>query len=80
MEMTNSLRAVHAQLTVSDKVSRWFELQPSLSRPESGFVDEQPEHHRVDWDAAEALLLKRLRSGRRRHRIPGLRLGRVTTF
>lgn len=55
-------------------------LQP-LSRPESGFVDAGDAEAEIDTEAAEVTeaLLNRL-PGRKRRKLLGLRLGRVTTF
>nr|CAD7440301.1 unnamed protein product [Timema bartmani] len=67
-----------SQLTSSDKVTRWFELlQAPLSRPESGFVDCPNEE--LDVSEGTESLLNRLRI-RKRRKILGLRLGRVSTF
>ncbi|XP_054273970.1 carboxyl-terminal PDZ ligand of neuronal nitric oxide synthase protein-like isoform X3 [Macrosteles quadrilineatus] len=71
------------QLSPTSKVTRWFEMLQPLSRPESGFVDavetDGPEMLDVtDAEVTEALL-SRL-PGRKRRKLLGLRIGRVTTF
>uniref|UniRef100_A0A1B6F2D7 PID domain-containing protein n=1 Tax=Cuerna arida TaxID=1464854 RepID=A0A1B6F2D7_9HEMI len=66
------------QLSPTSKVTRWFEMLQPLSRPESGFVDAGEIEEGPEVEATEALL-NRL-PGRKRKRLLGLRIGRVTTF
>ncbi|KAG8268185.1 hypothetical protein J6590_033537 [Homalodisca vitripennis] len=65
-------------LSPTSKVTRWFEMLQPLSRPESGFVDAGETEEGPEVEATEALL-NRL-PGRKRKRLLGLRIGRVTTF
>lgn len=62
------------QMSPTSKVTRWFEMLQPLSRPESGFVD-SPE---ID-DTDNLFLINRLPS-RKRRKLLGLKLGKVTTF
>lgn len=67
-------------MSPTTKVTRWFEmLDPialvPLSRPESGFVD-SPE---ADEPPDSTFLLNRLPT-RKRRKLLGLKIGKVTTF
>lgn len=53
-------------------------LQP-LSRPESGFVDAVDEEGEDEAAKVTEALLRRL-PGRKRRKLLGLKIGRVTTF
>ena len=61
-------------MSPTSKVTRWFEMLQPLSRPESGFVD-SPEVEDTD----NLFLINRLPS-RKRRKLLGLKLGKVTTF
>uniref|UniRef100_A0A1B6CPD9 Uncharacterized protein n=1 Tax=Clastoptera arizonana TaxID=38151 RepID=A0A1B6CPD9_9HEMI len=63
------------QLSPTSKVTRWFEMLQPLSRPESGFVDSGDVD---DCEVTEALLNHL--PIRKRRKLLGLRIGRVTTF
>ncbi|KAL1130883.1 hypothetical protein AAG570_012124, partial [Ranatra chinensis] len=63
------------QMSPTTKVTRWFEMVPPLSRPESGFVD-SPEGE----EPAETLFLINRLPSRKRRKLLGLRIGKVTTF
>ncbi|KAK9499500.1 hypothetical protein O3M35_002529 [Rhynocoris fuscipes] len=68
-------------MSPTTKVTRWFEMfDPAptilpLSRPESGFVD-SPEG---DDNPDSTFLINRL-SIRKRRKLLGLKIGKVTTF
>lgn len=80
------------QLSSTAKVARWFQQLPwntaSLSRPESGFVsgDSRSEKYHDDDYCDEFLLVEGTStlwtklSAKKRRKLLGLRLGKVTTF
>ncbi|KAL5293178.1 NOS1AP family protein [Megaselia abdita] len=84
--------AMAPQLSSTAKVARWFQQLPwntaSLSRPESGFVsgDSRSEKYHDDDLCDEFLLVEGTStlwtklSAKKRRKLLGLRLGKVTTF
>lgn len=74
-----SLTALTLQLSPTSKVTRWFEMLQPLSRPESGFVDAVDGEGEDEAAEVTEALLRRL-PGRKRRKLLGLKIGRVTTF
>ncbi|KAF6201979.1 hypothetical protein GE061_004375 [Apolygus lucorum] len=70
-------RSTSEKMSPTTKVTRWFEMiQPGqLSRPESGFVD-SPECE----DVHDSLLLINRLPSKKRRKLLGLKIGKVTTF
>ncbi|KAL3276262.1 hypothetical protein HHI36_020977 [Cryptolaemus montrouzieri] len=85
-QQQNSAHVTLPQLSSTAKVERWFELlEPmSISRPESGFVScqdpeqEDDDDERAILEGTRSLLMKL--SARKRRKLMGLKLGKVTTF